>query len=177
MTAGGGDYALTNEAYPDRLRELAAGPTSSDPHQQLDYIEEVVQLVNELGHPRVKPIKKKLNQAFAKLGEGVEAGHSAEDLAKDLATDLQELRRQTYDLLNTVVTQLRTHLRAQQSGMSPAEREEAKRLYKGLALFAQAMRQMGAASRNDDQGGREKAVAKLEEAEAALGGTGDRQSE
>lgn len=150
-------------------RPTGAGAPFNDPQAQIDQIEQVLAVLEEIGHPRIKPIKKKLRRALARVGEGAESGRSEEIIAKQFAADLRELRRATYELLNTVVNQLRGTVRMKKAEMSPAEREEAERLMNGLGLFARAMQKMISASRKDDERGRTRAVELMNEAHAVMG--------
>lgn len=149
-------------------RPTGPGPAIGDAQAQIDQIEQVVAVVNEIGHPRVKPIKKKLRRALARVGEGAAAGRSEEVIAKQLTADLGELRLATYQLLNTVVNQLRGSMRIKKREMSPDERKEAERLINGLGLFARAMHTMIRASRSDDEDTRQRAVELMNEAHAAM---------
>lgn len=154
-------------------RPTGAGAPVNDPQGQIDQIEQVLVVLEEIGHPRIKPIKKKLRRALARVGEGAQAGRSAEVIAKQLATDLRELRRATYDLLTTVVNQLRGTLRVKKAEISVAERDDAERLMHGLGLFAKAMNKMSAASRADNDDARTRALELMNEAHAAMKQPGD----
>jgi len=149
-------------------RPAGAGAPVNDPQAQIDQIEQVLAVLQEIGHPRIKPIKKKLRRALARVGEGAESGRSEEVIAKQLVADLRELRRATYELLTTVVNQLRGTLRVKKTELSPAERGEAERLMNGLGLFAKAMSKMTVATRKDDDAARDRAVEMMNEAHAAM---------
>ncbi len=151
---------LHSDAHAGAWQELA-GPPASDPESQLAYLKRMVQLFHRAPHPRVKALRRKLDAALIQLVEAAETGRSPAELAEELAGHIDALRSETFELLLTVVNQVRGTLRVRAKN-SPAELQD------GLQLFSQALRKMVAAMRKGDLCGETEAQRQLDEAASLL---------
>ncbi|MEE8409920.1 MAG: hypothetical protein V3T05_09960 [Myxococcota bacterium] len=148
-------------------------PAGQDPEAQLTYLRKVVDAFQSTGNPRIRPIKKQLNEALLRLGGASERGVDPEELAKTFAGEVDALRLRTYDLLLTVVNQVRATLRLKlEKGMATTERIDTERLQKALALFSRGLRKTLLATKKRDTKAHDDATQILAEAGQVLEETG-----
>jgi len=148
---------------------LGAPPQGSDPEAQLTYLKQVVGAFEQTGNPRVRPLGRKLEEALAQLARDSERGADPEKLARQFSAEVATLRHQAYDLLLTVINQVRATLRVKlQQGVPAPQRADTEKLQKALALFSQALRKTLNAAKKGDTAAQSEADHMLSEAGALL---------
>jgi hypothetical protein len=152
---------------------LGSAPAGEDAEAQLVYLRQVVTAFAVTGNPRLKPLGRKLDQAFARLAHGAEHGRDPQSLARDLDADVRALQIEVYELLLTILNQTRGTLRVKlQQGMPPPERADTERLQQSLGAFAQGLRRFLAASKKGDKQAVADATKAIEEAGRLLADSG-----
>jgi hypothetical protein len=153
--------------------EIGAPPDGEDAEAQLTYLKRVVAAFESTSNPRIKPLRRKLEEALADLADGAGRGADAESLATQFAGQVDALRAQTYELLLVVINQVRATLRVKlKQGVSPGERVDTERLQKALAFFSQGLRKTLRAQKSGDPDGQREAREMLSDASRALEETG-----
>lgn len=123
--------------------DIGAPPEGNDPEAQLSYLKTVVAAFHASGNPRIKPLSRKLDIALEDLARGGQKNDDPTKLAKQFAAQVDALRLQTYDLLLTVINQVRATLRVKlKQGMPPDERVDSEKLQEALGVFAQGLRKL-----------------------------------
>src|SRR5690349_15687914 len=92
---------------------IGVPPEGASPEAQLDYLGKLVEAFEITEHPRLKPLRKKLNAALKALARGADNNVDPAILAKRFAGDITELQAQTYELLAAVITETRVKLKGQ----------------------------------------------------------------
>jgi hypothetical protein len=152
---------------------IGAPPETDDVREQLLYLERVLEAFQKTPHPRLKPLRRQLCKAIENLGLAVQRGDPPEEIARRFTDEARDLRRQTYELVLTVVNQFRATLRAKlQAGMAAPQRTDMELLQKGLREYAHAVRTMVSAMRNNDDQAAKAAGAQMELANALLNQSG-----
>lgn len=164
---------MTDSGTDNPFSGVGDPPEGQDPEAQLTYLRKVVGAFQGTDNPRIRPLKKKLNEALLRLAGGSERGVDPQELAGKFSDEVDALRLQTYDLLLTVVNQVRATLRLKlKKGMAGAERVDTERLQKALALFSQGLRKTLLATKKSDSKAYDAAVQVLAEAGQVLEETG-----
>ena len=144
---------------------VGAPPEGPDPKAQLEYLRRVVDAFHSTGHPRLKPLRQKLDHALEELARGAKRHAAPEKLAREFAQEVAELKLQTYELLVTVVNQARATLRVKLRHILPPEqRIDTEKLQKGLGLFSQGLRKALVGARKQDAAAQAEGKATLAEA-------------
>ncbi|MBI3179417.1 MAG: hypothetical protein HYZ27_07125 [Deltaproteobacteria bacterium] len=152
---------------------LSTPPEGNDPEEQLNYLKEVVHAFETTGNARVRPLGRKLEDALARLAVAGQRGGDPEKLARQFAQEVSELRLQAYDLLLTVINQVRGTLRVKlQQGMPGPRRGDSERLQKALAAFSQALRKALVAVKKGDRDAQTEADKLVSEASTLLDESG-----
>jgi hypothetical protein len=152
---------------------LGAPPAGEDPEAQLTYLKQVVSAFAAAGNPRLKPLGKKLDQAFEHLASGAERGGDPEALARKLHAEVSALQIETYELLLTILNQARGTLRVRlQQGMPPPKRADTEKLQQALGGFAQGLRRFLSARKKGDAQAVREATKAIEEAGKLLAESG-----
>lgn len=164
---------MTDHASDNPFSGVGDPPEGQDPEEQLTYLRKVVDAFQGTDNPRIRPLKKKLNEALLRLAGGSERDVDPEELANKFAGEVEALRLKTYDLLLTVVNQVRATLRLKlKKGMATTERVDTERLQKALALFSQGLRKTVLATKKSDSKAFDDATQVLAEAGLVLEETG-----
>ena len=144
---------------------VGAPPAGSDPEEQLTYLRKVVDAFHVTGNPRLRPLRQKLDLALEELARGTERNLDPERLAREFSAEVEELRLQIFELLVTVVNQVRATLRVKlHQSLPPDSRVDTEKLQKALGLFAQGMRKTLTAAKKADPQAREEGNKLLDEA-------------
>ncbi len=152
---------------------LGTPPEGDDPEAQLSYLKGVVHAFELSGNARVRPMGRKLEDALARLAAAGQRGGDPEALAREFAGEVNELRQQAYDLLLTVINQVRATLRVKlQQGVPGPQRGDAEKLQQALAAFSQALRKGLVAVKKGDREAQKEADKLVAEASALLGESG-----
>jgi len=152
---------------------LGAPPEGDDPEGQLRYLRQVMDAFSQTDNPRVKPLGRKLDVALEKMAKKSERGADPETLARELHAEVRALSLQTYELLLTVINQVRATLRIKlQRGMAGDERLKSEQLQDGLALYAQGLRKLLSAIKKGNQQGQDEGSEMLQRASLQLDAIG-----
>jgi hypothetical protein len=135
-------------AEPNAWQKAGAPP--EEPKAQLGYLRNMVELFHRIENPRLKALRRKLDAALMQLVQSSE-GKKAAEVAEELATRLEALRRETFEVLLVVVNQVRGTLKAKLAGgLTPAGRASSEKLHQGLTRFAKALRELVTATERND---------------------------
>lgn len=152
---------------------LGPPPASADPAAHLAYLKGLLDAFAQSTEPRIKPLKEKLESTLQSVARAVERGEATEVVATRFAKELTELRIAVYDLLLTVVNQVRATLRVQVPRSTPeAQRVKMDDLQQALGDFAQGLRKLVAALKKGDVAKQEEAIREVEKAGSSLDSSG-----
>ena len=98
-----------------RFSSLGPPPPGDEPEAQVAYLQGVLAAFEQTRHPRLKPLRRKLQRALKGLGSP-QAQRDPARAAAQFARELQALRLQTFELVATLASQVRTALAAQHKG-------------------------------------------------------------
>ena len=148
--------------------EIATPPDSDNTHEHLLYLKKIVEAFEKSGHPRIKPMQKKLNQAIKELS--LKAKTKTPEQLSDLFTKrVDELRLQTFTLLQTVVNQVRGTLETQKHFFAAEDKSNRwEELRNSLALFAKGVNQFLKAKKTKNKDLETKAQQLIKEASDIL---------
>jgi hypothetical protein len=153
----------------ERFAPMARLP--SEQGEQLAWLKRLIEVFHRAQDGRIKTLRRQLDDALVQLALGHEAGTDADELGRDFAARIERLRHDTFDVLLTIVNQVRGTLRAKlQGGMSKTARDEAERLQDGLQLFSKGLRQVLLAAQSGDAAAEAQGSRQLDEAARALDG-------
>ena len=155
---------MSENAFAD----IGASPENNEAHEHLLYLKKVVQAFDKSGHPRIKPMQRKLNQAIKELATKAKT-KKPDEIAKLFTKRVEELRIQTFSLLQTVVNQVRGTLQTQKAYFAADDKSERwEELNASLALFSKGLNQFLKAKKNNNKELEEKALALIKEASELL---------
>ncbi|MBI5511775.1 MAG: hypothetical protein HY903_23715 [Deltaproteobacteria bacterium] len=166
-----------SDAAENPFRGIGAPPQGTDPEPQLAYLRRVVDAFHSTGNPRLRPLRQKLDDALEELARGAAKNLDPEKLAREFGARVTDLRLQTFDLLLTVINQVRATLRVKlQRGMPWSEKIDTEKLQQALGLFSQGLRKTLAAARKADPQAHDEGNKLLEEAGRMMAGVDRSQS-
>ena len=153
----------------NEFSDIGAVPESNDAHAHLLYLKKVIQAFDKSGHPRIKPMQRKLNQAIKELAVKAKT-KKPDEIAKLFTQRVEELRLQTFSLLQTVVNQVRGTLQTQKTYFSAQDKSQRwEELNESLALFSKGLNQFLKAKKNKNKELEEKALVLIKSASELLG--------
>lgn len=152
---------MTNNPF----QALGPPPEGNEPRSQLLYLQRVMEAFAQTAEPRVAPLKRKLQAAVTRLAQGTEREEEPEQVAARFGAEVARLRLESYELLLTLVNQVRATLRVQLARMMPPDKRiDSELLQKGLGIYAQGLRKLVTALKTDDESKRAEAHTLLDEA-------------
>ena len=164
---------MSENAFAD----IGASPENNEAHEHLLYLKKVVQAFDKSGHPRIKPMQRKLNQAIKELAVKAKT-KKPDEIAKLFTQRVEELRLQTFSLLQTVVNQVRGTLQTQKTYFSAQDKSQRwEELNESLALFSKGLNQFLKAKKNKNKELEEKALVLIKSASELLGTSIDPESQ
>ncbi len=123
------------------LEDLASFNGALSVEKQYEFLIELVQAFKTYEHPRLKPLEDKLRVSLQRVVKSAEASVSPDNLAAQFAEDLADLRLQTFELLLTVMNQVRASMKvALQSGGRLPGRLQMQDLERSLGTFSIGLR-------------------------------------
>ena len=150
------------------FENVGAPPESKDPKDTLLYLKSVVLAFEKSGHPRIKPMQRKLNQAIKELATKSKT-KKPEEIAKLFNKRTEELRLQTFGLLQTVINQVRGTLATQKKFFSAEDREHRwEELSESLKMFSKGINIFLKAKKAENKELEEKALGLIKEASDLL---------
>lgn len=149
---------------------LAPLASHAPANEQVAYLQRMIALFHNAQDSRIKALRRKLDAALVDLSQGDERGTAPEALAQGFASQLENLRRETLDLVLVLTNQVRGTLRAKLSGGMPlVTRQDTEKLHESLTTFSKGLRQVLVAAQNGDVAEEHAAARVLDEALRKLG--------
>jgi len=138
---------------------IGPAPPRSDPEAQLRYLESMLLAFKQSGHPRIKPVKKRVLKALATFTKQVESGRDPEVVGKALQKDIDAAKLQSFELVVSIVNEISAKLGIRAKGsIPPAEREAITQMREAMGDFSGALRKLVKAIKNKDTQAEEAAM-------------------
>ncbi len=160
---------MSHPQLDDAFARLGALPEES--RAQLSWLKRLVEVFHQAPDPRIKALRRQLDEALLRLSAGHEEREDPAELGRDFAARIERLRHDTFDTLLTIINQVRGTLRIKLAGGMPkAARAEAERLQDGLSHFSRGLRQVLLGAQSGDAAAEQAGQKLIDQALRALDG-------
>ena len=158
----------SSDTVDNPFATLGPPPAGGDPQEHVEYFTHLVEAFDQAKTAAIRPLRKRLHEAMRDLTERHEAGEKPEIIVKHFHEDLQDLRKQTFDLVHRSIKKARDKM--QQTLRSrrgtPASLHVMQVMHKSLGMFSKALRLYLKAEASQDVDGKKQARQMVDDARA-----------